>query len=156
MSKDLPFGEEEVLKTQKVGLKNVSSQKSIFDDMPKKPTQADLEKKVSQMQERESSYKIRAAELALQYNKMISDKTLRQNKNIFDTEVEKELLTKMAQLATEINNDRTEAEGMGSLAWISLLLKISFYQRDRINHLEYSLLQMEKKLAALDKLNKSG
>lgn len=143
----MPFDEEDdTPEPSKVGLKNVSSQKSIFDNMPKKPSQEDFEKKVHQNQEKLSSYKNRAAELSSNYFKIINDKTLKQNKNIFVQDMEKELLTKMIQLAMEINNDPAEAEGMGSLTWIAQLFKLSLIQRDKINQLEYTLSQLEKKL----------
>ena len=146
----MPFDEEDddLPVAPKVGLKNVSTQKSIFDSMPKKPTQEDLEKKVNHIQERSSSHKTRAAELSVQFSQAMKDKTLKQNKNVFAREMERELLTKMAQLAIEVNNDQTEQEGMGSLSWIILLLGTCFSQRDRINQLEFVVSQLEKKLDA--------
>lgn len=149
----MPFDEEDdndepSLQSQRVGLKKVSSQKSIFDSMPKKPTADEFDKKVGQVQERSSAYKSRAADLASQFNQSLQDKTLKQNKNIFAKEMEKEILTKMIQLAVDINNDPHEQEGMGSLSWIALLLKTCFSQRDRVNQLEYTISQLEKKLEA--------
>jgi hypothetical protein len=146
----MPFDEEDndqpSIQSQRVGLKKVSSQQSMFDNMPKKPTQEDFDKKVNQVQERSSSYKMRAAELASQFNQAVSDKTLKQNKNVFAREMERELLTKMVQLAIDVNNDPHEQEGMGSLSWITLLFKTCFAQRDRINQLEFVVTQFEKKL----------
>lgn len=150
----MPFDEEgeEQLIAPKVGLKNVSTQKSIFDSLPKKQTQEDLNKKVNQIQERNSSHKIRAAELSSQFNQLMNDKTLKQNKSVFAREVEREILTKMTQLAIDVNNDQHEQEGMGSLSWIVLLLKTCLNQRDRINQLEFSNTQLEKKLNSGDLL----
>jgi len=144
----MPFDEEEesVPQKPKIGLKNVSSQKSIFDSIPKKPSQEDFDKKVKEVQEKSNGYKQRAADLAINFKKLMEDKTLLQNKNIFATELERELLSKMIQLAVEINNDPNEQEGMGSLGWITLLFKTFFAQRDKINYLEYRLFQLEKKL----------
>lgn len=147
----MPFDEEKddespSIKSTKIGLKNVSSQKSIFDSMPKKPTQNDLDTKVKGIQERDSSYKSRAADLVLQFKKAMDDKTLTENKNIFSKELEKEVLGKMIQLAVEINNDVNEPEGMGSLSWITLLLKTCFSQRDKVNNLEYKITKLEKTL----------
>lgn len=139
----MPFDDEDneqpSLQSQKVGLKNVSSQKSMFDVLPKKPTQEDLDTRVKQIQERNSQYKAKAADLASQFNKTMADKTLVQNKNMFQKEIEKEILSQMVQLAIDINNDPNEKEGMGSLSWIVLLLKTCFAQRDKINQLEYQL-----------------
>jgi len=159
----MPFDEEEESQdvAPKTGLKNVSSQKSIFDAMPKRQTQEDFTKKVNHVQEQVSSHKSRAAELSSHFNQIMADKTLKQNKNIFARDMERELLTKMAQLAIDVNNDQHEHEGMGSLSWIILLLKTCLNQRDRINQLEFFVSQLEKKLdsgaiskeiqAALDK-----
>lgn len=151
----MPFDEENdsepSLKSQKVGLKNVSSQKSIFDSIPKKQTQEELNQKVKQGQERASSYKVRAAALASQFNKSMVDKTLSENKNLFQKEVEKDLMREMIQLAIEINDDPLEQEGMGSLGWITLLLKTCFSQRDKLNNLEYMLTQLDSKLQVISK-----
>jgi hypothetical protein len=145
----MPFEEDEqplAPATPKVGLKNVSSQKSIFDSIPKKPSPEDFDKKVKEIQDKNLGYKQKAAELAINFKKLMEDRTLVQNKNIFASELERELLSKMIQLAAEINNDPNEQEGMGSLGWITLLFKTMFSQRDRINQLEYRLFQLEKKL----------
>lgn len=147
----MPFDEEDDDQelAPKVGLKNVSSQKSIFDAIPKKPTQNDLTQKVNQVQERASVYKMRAADLSSKFIQIMNDKTLKQNKNIFAKEIERELLTQMAQLAIDINNDQNEKEGMGSLSWIVLLFKTCLNQRDKINQLEFNFSQLDKKLDSL-------
>jgi hypothetical protein len=154
----MPFDEEDndqpSVQSQKLGLKKVSTQKSIFDSVPKKPTQGDLDVTVKKIQERASTYKAKAAELALQFNKAMADKTLSQNRNMFQQEIEKELLKQMVELAVDINNDPNEKEGMGSLSWITLLLRTAFSQRDKINGLEYRLSQLEKKFDLLDKTPK--
>jgi hypothetical protein len=123
--------------------------------MPKKQTPAEFEQKVQQVQERLSSYKVRAAELALQFNKAMVDKTLPGNRNQFQQEVELDLLRSMIRLAQEINIDPVEKEGEGSLGWITVLLKTCFTQRDRINNLEYGLFQLQNKLKELDTPKKS-
>ncbi len=143
----MPFEDDEApIAAINSGLKNVSSKKSIFESLPKKPSSEEFEKKVKEMQDRSSGYKKRAAELAVSFKKLLEDKTLAQNKNIFASEFERELLSKMINLAIEINNDPNEQEGMGSLGWITLLFKTVLSQRDRINNLEYTISQLEKKL----------
>lgn len=154
----MPFDEddsEQPEQPKKVGLKNVSSQKSIFESMPKKPTPEEFDQKVKRVQERASHYKAKAADLAMQFNRAMSDKTLPQNKNMFQQELEKDLLQQMVQLAIDINNDPNEKEGMGSLSWITLLLKTCFSQRDKINRLEYAVSQLEKKSTTVDTSKKS-
>lgn len=156
----MPFDEEDdslPVKPSKLGLKNVSSQKSIFESIPKKPTQEDLDKKVKNIQEKNFGYKQRAAELAVAFKKTMEDKTLFQNKNVFTSDLERELLSKMIQLAVEINNDPDEQEGMGSLGWITLLLKTALSIRDKLNYTDYRIMQLEKKIESLtlDKKNKN-
>lgn len=118
---------------------------SMFDNMPKKPTQQEFQQKVQEGQETQAGYKRQAAELFVQFQKAMSDKTLAQNRNIFNRETEKEMLQNMLMLATEINNDPNEQEGMGSLTWITLLLKMCLMQRDRMNELEYALEAYQKR-----------
>lgn len=143
-----PFEEDPQPSTQaqKISLKSVSTQKSIFEQMQKKPSQEEFNKQVQNVQDRNLTYKTKVAELAIQFNKVMSDKTLKQNKNIFAIELEKELLSKMIQLAVDINIDPNEQEGMGSLGWITLLLKTCFFQRDKINQLEYDVNQLNLKI----------
>lgn len=134
----MPFDEEDNDKApivNKKGLKRVSSQKSIFEDMPKKPTQEEFETKVKKSQERALGYKQKAAEYCAQFKKVMSDKTLPQNRNVFITEMETELLSNMIKLAETVNIDPNEKEGMGSLMWIVLLFQICLSQRDKINKL---------------------
>jgi hypothetical protein len=155
----MPFDEDETqpsAQSQKIGLRKVSSQKSIFDSQPKKPTQAEFQQQVQQVQERASSYKTRASDLAIQFNKAMADKTLPQNRNLFQQDLELDLLRNMVRLAQEVNNDPNEKEGEGSLSWITVLLKTCFHQRDKLNKLEYALLQIEKKLQDLDTAPKNG
>jgi len=128
----------------KVGLKNISSQKSMFDTDDKKVTQQDFDNKIKSIQESKSSYKKRSADLVLKFKKIMSDKTLKQNKNVFVVEMEKEVVLEMIKLAIEINNDVDEEDGMGSMSWITLLLQQVIAQKDRINELEYQLFQLKK------------
>lgn len=148
----MPFDEEDddslTESNKNARLKKVSSKKSIFDGLPKKPSADEFNAKVDRIQERDNSYKSRAATLATKFVNFLADKTLKQNKSIFVKEVEKEVLTDMIALAVEINNDPIEKEGMGSLGWITLLFRISLAQRDRINELEYNLGELNKKFSS--------
>ena len=145
----MPFDEEDndqqSLQSKKIGLKNVSSQKSIFDNLPKKPTQNDLNQNVNRIQEKASSAKRKAADLAVKFHNLMADKTLNQNKNLFQKELEVELLKDMLNFATEVNDDPNEIEGIGSISLIALILKNCISQRDKINNLEYAIFELEKK-----------
>jgi len=149
----MPFDEEDQdqPQTHKIGLKQVSSQPSIFDSIPKKPTQADLDQRVKAMQERDATYKAQVAEFTVQFSKMIKDKTLRQNKNIIQKDMEKELMDEMIKFAFQVNKDPVEQEGAGSVSLILLLLRAILFQRDRINELEYSQVQIQKVIDLLGK-----
>lgn len=141
--------------TPNVGVKQQGQ--SMFDQVRKKPTQKEFQQQVQQTQETLSGYKKRAAELFVQFQRAMSDKTLPQNRNIFNQESEKELLQNMILLAAEINSDPNERESEGSLTWIVLLLKTCFTQRDKMNELEYQVVQLQKKVdptAMADFINK--
>lgn len=149
----MPFDEDEDVQSseKKITLKKVSAQKSIFDSLPKRQSPEEFDKRVHKIQEKIEGFKLKASELALQFSKMMADKTLKNNKTIFSVEIERELLSNMIKLAVEINEDSCqEHDGMGSLSWITLLLKNSFNQRDKINNLEYIVAQLEKKIESLD------
>ncbi len=137
---------------------SVKSQgQSMFDGRRRAPTQQEFQQKVQQTQETLTGYNRRAADLFMQFQKAMADKTLPQNRNVFNHEAEKEMLQNMLQLATEINNDPNEQEGMGSLTWIILLFKTCLAQRDRVNELEYAMTSLQKKLdssALSDFINK--
>jgi hypothetical protein len=145
----MPFDEEDndqpSLQSQKLGLKKVSTQSSIFDSMPKKPSPEEFEQQVQRVQERGSSFKAKTADLAVRFYRTMADKTLASNKNMFQKEVEMEMLKDMIKLAQEINAHPLEREGEGSLSLITLLMKTVFNQRDKINALEYYVVQLEKK-----------
>jgi hypothetical protein len=146
--------EEEELIAPKATLKNVGSQKSMFENTVKKPSQEEFNSRVRESQTRSTANTREAAELGIQFKKAIEDKTLAQNKNVFSNELERELLSKMIKVANDINNDPDELrEGLGSLSWIVLLLKTCLSQRDRINTLEYYILQLDKKFVSEDVIN---
>ncbi len=130
----------------RLGVKPINGQKSMFDGKPRPPTQQDHQQKVQQAYDKMSGYKKRAADLFVQFNNATADKTLPQHRNMFAIDAEREMLQNMVQLAIEINNDPNEQEGMGSLTWITCLFKTCLAQRDRINELEYTLDFMKKKL----------
>lgn len=143
----MPFEEKDPKEFgPKIGLKQVAGQKSMFEGRPKRQTQQEFQKQVEIAQEKKTGYNKQAADLFVQFNKTVSDKTLPQNRNVFNMEAEKELLQNMVQLAIDINNDPSEQEGMGSLTWIICLFKTVLAQRDRINELEFSLGGVQKKI----------
>lgn len=148
----MPFEDEtkDLNLSQNSGLKNVSTKPSIFDKIPKKPSATDFKNRVHAAEEQRSENQIEGKELAQTFMKMLVDKTLRENKSPFVLEREKEVLGKMVEFSMKINADEMEPEGAGSMAWITLLLNICLGQRDRMNRLEFELVQMKKNLQPLD------
>ena len=150
----MPFDEEDDKDfIPKIGVK--TSGKSMFENKPKPPTQQEFQNQVQKSQDAASGYKNRAADLFIQFNKAMADKTLKQNRNMLSIEYEKEMLQNMLQLAVEINRDPNEQEGMGSLTWITLLFKTCLAQRDRLNDMEYALIMLQKKIDTLSNVIKS-
>lgn len=152
----MPFDEEDdldVLPSKNQGLKKVSSQKSIFDEMPKKPNQQDFDKRVKSSQEKILGYKSSAGELSKKYINLLQDKTLKQNKSLLVRQMEQEIIASMVQLAIDINNDPQEQEGMGSLSWVTLLLKVCLSQNLRMNELEYNISLLENKIKQLESVD---
>jgi len=129
----------------------------FFKKSNKKPSAADFQREVDEKSSRANSYKDRAAELASSFKKILDDKTLLQNKNIFSLDLEKEIISNLARLAIDMNTDENEIEGMGSVSIITLLLRTSIIQRDRINSLEYKYSLLENRIKELeDAAKKSG
>ncbi len=90
-----------------------------------------------------------AFDLAQQFNKIINDKTLVENRGVIATNIEKEVESKLLNLAIDVNNDGNEPnEGMGSIALCAILFKVVLTQRDRINSLEYKVAKIEKQLVS--------
>ena len=153
----MPFDEEDPKEfVPKIGLKKIEGQKSMFDGKPRKPTPQEFQQKVQIAQENMAGYKKRAAELFVSFSKIMGDKTLPENKNLLQQETENEVLQNLIQLATDINNDDNEPEGLGSLTLITVLFRACVLQRDKINQLEYNTFILQKKLepAAITELVK--
>ena len=121
-------------------------QKSMFDGKPKRQSPQEFQQKVQQSQDRLVGYNRRAAELYIQFQRAMADKTLAQNRNVFTIDTERELLQNLLQLAAEINSDPEEQDSGGSLTLVILLLKTVLSQRDRINELEFTLVNLQKKI----------
>ena len=156
----MPYDEEDDTgpseRFKKTGLKKVSEQKSMFEGKAKKPSQEEFDQKVKQSQERQTGHKQKASELAIKFRKIIDDKTLPENKNVFVLDFERDLLREMIQLAMDINSDPNEIEGMGSLSCITMLFKTCFSQRDRLNKLEYNFSELSKNLNEIVKTLDNG
>lgn len=135
---------------KKSGLK-INNKKSIFSQLPKKPNPAEFQQQVKDSQEKVMGYELEASQLAAMFQKLLEDKTLPENKNSLALEAERELIGKIVEIAVKLNNDTNEQEGMGSVGTSILLFRAVMMQKDRINKLEYSLVQAEKEIKSLAK-----
>jgi hypothetical protein len=110
----------------------------------KESVQYNFEQQADMLIENQEARRNHSLALAMQFMSALKDKQLPQNKGIIAEDVEKEMRNKLVKLAIDINNDPNEDDdGMGSVALINLLMKAIFYQRDRINDLEYRLSKFE-------------
>lgn len=89
-------------------------------------------------------YKQRTWDLSTKYKSFIEDKILPENKSIITRELEKEVLDKLVALASDMNADEYQPEGIGSVALNMLLMKCMLIQRDTINSLAYKVQKLER------------
>jgi hypothetical protein len=124
----------------------IDSSKSRFTKKSeeKKQIQANFNEQVEGYQEQQSAIVKKTAELTTQFNNFIKDSTLKENKGPIQLEMEKQICKDLVDLSLELNQDQTQAEGIGSAGLNLLLLKIVMYQRDKINELGYKLSKLEK------------
>lgn len=147
----MPFDDEsQKPANSKVGVK-INNNQSMFAGNVKRPSREEFEKKAAQVNDKMNEYQERAVQLSLNYKKLLDDKTLLQNKNVFQQDAEKEVISNLMQLAIDMNTDPNEEEGMGSVGLISLLCRCLLIQRDKINELSYGLSQADKKFVEMDK-----
>jgi len=90
-------------------------------------------------------YKQQIWDLSIKYKSFIENKTLVANRGPIAVNLEKEVLDKLAQLATDMNEDETQMQGVGNTALCMLLMKCMLVQRDIINNLSFKIEQLEKK-----------
>lgn len=75
---------------------------------------------------------------------LIKDKTLDENKDLNIREEEKQVLSEYANFSRLINADPNKEDGLGTLSYVTALARCLLLQRDRINELEYKVIQLEK------------
>lgn len=130
------------------------SNSSRANNPPPKPSAEAFQKQASEANDRATDFAKRAQDLATRFIKMMEEKTLVQNKSVFAVDIEKETMTDLIKLGIEINNDETipvdQPGGMGSIGLISMLFRSVIGLRDRVNNLEYSLNQANKKIILLE------
>ncbi len=137
-------GESKVVANREVKLNN-SKSRIAHNAKEKEAEQRQFEQQADAFIENQEARKDTSLALAMQFMAAIKDKTLPQNRGIIGEGIEKEMRSKLINLAVEINNDPNEENDcMGSVALINLLMKGMFYQRDKLNELEYLLKESRK------------
>lgn len=121
------------------GLKKVSSKKSMFDSLPKKPSFEEFEKNASEANNKINNYNQQMVKLATKFRSIMEDKTLLANKSIITKSIEKECLKDLIEIAQEINNDENEPMCQGSNGLLALTFNMLLYLKDRANYLEFHL-----------------
>lgn len=134
--------------TRKIGLKKTNSsmeRKNTAEIRENFEKQADG--KFSQIED----YKSKMWDLSIKYKSFIENKTLPENKGPIASNLEKEVLGKLVELAIIMNEDEMQEQGMGSTALCMLLMKSMLIQRDTINILSSKIEQLEKKVLNFEK-----
>jgi hypothetical protein len=136
--------------SNKKGVK-LNNNNSMFKKDTSKPSKQEFEANANKLQQVSDDYSKRAADLSGMFKVMVNDKTLKDNKTSIFTDNERAVLKGLVELATEINTDSDQVEGMGSVSMITLIFRTMLIQRDRINDVDYKNHQLETKVELLSK-----
>jgi len=110
---------------------------SLEKQPQKKPSQQNFEQIVNEMEKRKLSFQEKTRNVAVSFLSLMKDKTLSENKTVFQKDKEKEVLSNIVSLTKEIDDDPNEEKESPLLSWIILLFKISLAQKDKYNLFEY-------------------
>lgn len=139
--------EDAKLQKERRGGSKLNASKSIFTkEIINKET---FEEQADDAFEAIQDRKQKAVELVQQFWSLIKDETLASTKGPMKKSFEKEIVSKLLNFASEMNNDEKEPEGAGSVAIITLLLKTVLYLRDSNNDFKYRLSELERKIQKL-------
>lgn len=149
MSERIAFSEErEVKKTKELKLgttKNSRFQAKVVERQQQQKAADSFEAKADELMANRQDQQVKGMDLAKKFMQAFRDKTLSSNKGVLIKEVERELREEFQHLILDMNNDQDQKyDGWGSLTGISLLVKVLFEMRDRINELEYQLSEYKK------------
>lgn len=137
-------------KPHKSAIKLDSSKSQFAQENSKKE---DFEQRADQAMEISNDRKQRAVDLVKQFWNSAKDTTLESEKGPIQKSMEREIVGKLLSFASEMNNDPNESEGSGSVAVITLLLKIVLHLRDKNNDLMFTVHQLDKKVDKLSSVN---
>lgn len=129
------------LKKQIKPQQKLTNEKSMFN-VPEN----NFEEKVKEIEQNKQKYKQKISQAALNFKKIIEDKTLSENKSPISKEIDSQVLKELTDLASKINSDESEQEGMGSILLNTILLKFMLVYRDRFNSLEYKIQLLNNRI----------
>jgi hypothetical protein len=114
--------------------------------VPKPPpdTSAAFQERANKVHGKFAEYRDRGWELAAHFKGLVEDTILPVNKTIIAKDIEQETINKLIILATEMNEDNDQQQGIGSVVLSTLLMKMVLLQRDKINTLLYRIDNVEK------------
>ncbi len=127
---------------RKIGVKRTNE---VGADATKADIKAAFEKKADDAFSKIEEYKQQMWDLSLKYKSFVESKVLAENKGPIVANLEAEVLNKLTELASHMNEDETQPQAIGSTALCMLLMKCMLLQRDAINALSYKLDRMQKK-----------
>lgn len=137
----MPFDDRGPIK--KKGLK-VNNEASSVRPQPNQT--AVFEEQARKAFSKYEEYKERTWDLSLKFKGMIEDRIHPDNRSPISKNIEKETLDKLVALASEMNEDDNQPEGIGSTALCMLLMKMLLIQRDTISALAFKIDKLEKVL----------
>lgn len=141
----MPFeSDEEPVQGRKIGLKQAVKQPAQAKEADKKLSKQEFDKRADEANNFINSRRAKLAESAKEFRNILDTKIIPQNKSTFVQQVERDVISRMAEIANDINNDDNEPECAGAMALITLLLRSILFQRDRISVLEYELHKLNK------------
>lgn len=122
----------------------LSNNKSIFNKKPE--ASESFDDRADEIFADHENKKQRCLKLGVKFLSILNDKTLLENRSPIIKDLEKQIVNELISLANDINNDEMEDEGMGSMAIMTLLIRTTLMQRDKINELDYKLHKFESEI----------
>lgn len=136
----MPFDSKGPIKKKSIKFDNQNSSVPA----PKPNPAVVFEELAKKANSRYEEYKQRTWELSSKFKAMVEDKVLPDLKSPLTKGIETETITKLVGLASDMNEDDDQPEGIGSTALSYLLMKMLLLQRDTINVLQYKVDKLER------------
>lgn len=117
---------------------------------PKPDPVTEFNEQAQQAFSKHEDYKKRTWDLSTKFKSLLESKILPENKSELSKNLETEVLQNLVVLASEMNEDENQPEGIGSTALSFLLMKMMLVQRDTVNALLYKVEKLEKAIVKLE------